>query len=656
MPQLIPFVVQAIVASIPAVAAYASAAAFVASVAVGAYQSRKARRAVRAAEAAAAEAARMRGISVRSATAPRQLVLGEARISGPLCHAEYVGTNEEYFDVVVACGHGELYEVVGYYAGDEYIAAASLSGNAVVTGKYAPTQVLSAIQAVAVSGTTFNLPNAPRSAADVFVTYDAGGDAGSVQLAVSSVVGTLVTLVTSYTGSVTVDYKYVSTRPVLQLQSRLGTTTQTALSWSGVSTPKWTANHRLLGVSHLRALMLIDDPVYQSGPPDFSLRARGPKTVYDPRISGNLSWTSNPALLAAWYRTLPRADGGMGIPTSWIDWPSVAAAANICDELITVKTRDGSGYEQVKRYECHTVLSLDVPALQNLRIILSAMDGDFPFTAGLYRCYAGAFRAAAITLTDADVDMGSTISFAPAASSFDEPPNVMTGVIFDAVQRYTEMPPPAVSNSAYITADGEERSDEIELLATTDPRQANYLMGVALERQRPSFAGSLTVKGVGADIALLDTVQLNLTNYTHLVGKTFEVRRRVNQWNGCYPLELREVKASTWALDAEKYTPINPVTPPDNTDLWQVAIVAGLNMVSGTNELLRQDDGTVITRGRVTWTLHSQQYVREGGRIELRYRRAGQTTWIMVPPVMGSDVEHVRATALAQSAPSGVLG
>jgi hypothetical protein len=30
--------------------------------------------------------------------------------------------------------------------------------------------------------------------------------------------------------------------------------------------------------------------------------------------------------------TLPRAKGGCGIDTTWIDWQSIAAAANICDE------------------------------------------------------------------------------------------------------------------------------------------------------------------------------------------------------------------------------------------------------------------------------------------------------------------------------------
>src|SRR5690606_34860108 len=129
--------------------------------------------------------------------------------------------------------------------------------------------------------------------------------------------------------------------------------------------------------------------------------------------------------LAAWWMTLPRNRGGMGIPSEWIDWDSVAIAANICDETIEVKPLAAGGTEFIRRYRCNTVLSTEHPPADNLDIILSAMDGRRVFTAGKYRIYAGAFRTATLTITDSDIIGDKPIQV--ATSSGDEaPPNIVT--------------------------------------------------------------------------------------------------------------------------------------------------------------------------------------------------------------------------------------
>jgi hypothetical protein len=636
VPQAVPYIASAAASAGGATVLQASIIALAASVVIGGMQqSSAAARQRRAAQ----NALRQRNITLRSAVAPRTVALGTVRTSGPLMYAEFVGAGEDYLDSIVAINHGEVGELVGVYIGDEYIAASNISATFPTTGKYSagsldPDTVEETFAVTAANSVT--LTNTPEAGSIRYIVQSTGSgqDLQQTPLTLASVVGNVVTWSgAAVTGNVIVAYaSLAATRRPLRVQWALGSPTQATTTWGAISTPRWTSNHRLQGVAYVRTLKLIDHPLFLAGNgEDVGAVIRGPKGVWDPRTSTSLNYSSNPALLAAWYRTLPVADGGLGVPSGWIDWPSVSAAANVCDELITVRKLDGSGYETVKRYECNTRLSLDQPPLDNLQIILDCMAGDFPFTAGLYRCMAGAFRSATVTLTDDDVAISDPINFQPAATASAAPANVVTASFYDAARNWVEQQARAVTNSSYVTADGAEEILELDLQGVTDERQANYLMGVRLERQRPALAGTLTATGKGADIALLDTVQLSLTGYSALAGKTFEVRRRTNQWNGRYPLELREIKSSSFALDADRFTAAAAVSPPANSVLFDVAAVTG---VASSEVYSLLPDGTRVNRLRVTWTQHSQAYVRDRGQIVLRWRVPGGA-WVYEPPAPG---------------------
>lgn len=622
-------------------AGYGYLAAFVTSLAVAEYTKDRARDKARE---AAARAARDRTITVRSGVAPRRLVLGTARLAGPLMYGEFVGEDDEYLDSIVALTHGdagELSEIVGVYFDDEYVAAADIVDGVPTTGKYSglavQAQRLTWQGAAALGATTVTLDNEPNDPDNVQAILEVGSGTASVAqypLVVASVAGAVVTLSAplAVDGIVYVTYSTDANPLVpMRVQWVLGSTTQATTTWAGVDTPKWTTDHRLRGVSYVRTLALVENEAFATGTPNTSVVARGTVGVYDPRTDETLTHTTNPALLAAWFRTLPRADGGMGVPSEWINWTSVGTAANVCDELLSVKKLDGTGYENVKRYECNTVLNLDLPPEDNLRVILDAMAGEFPFTAGEYRCFAGAFRAAALTLTDDDVAGDQPITFSGSSSADQAPPNVVSATIYSAAHNWVETGAPSVVNDTYVTADGQEEPLELDLPATTDLRQANYLMGVRLEQLRPAMVGSLTLKGVGADVALMDTLQVNLAGYEALAGKTFEVRRRTNHWNGNYTVDLREVKASTYALDAERFTA--PTEIDTSGAAWRPLPVA---ITSVANAAILQGDGVVLARALVTWAEATQSMINPAGWIDVRYREPSGE-WVYAPPVPGSN-------------------
>jgi hypothetical protein len=94
----------------------------------------------------------------------------------------------------------------------------------------------------------------------------------------------------------------------------------------------WTVNHRQRGCAgvHLRLIWSADK--YPNGTPNATFDVKGRK-VYDPR-TGLTAWSDNPALCTRDF--LSNTDFGLGAPDSEIDDALVIAAANICDELISL--------------------------------------------------------------------------------------------------------------------------------------------------------------------------------------------------------------------------------------------------------------------------------------------------------------------------------
>lgn len=117
--------------------------------------------------------------------------------------------------------------------------------------------------------------------------------------------------------------------------------------------PSWTVDHKLVGttfsVIKVKALDIENRyKIYKHrgplglGEPSLSIVAQWSEP-YDPRTD-TYAYTTNPALIWAWFRTHPY---GMAKTHDSIDWDAIAVEANICDETVT------GVYGSQKRYECH---------------------------------------------------------------------------------------------------------------------------------------------------------------------------------------------------------------------------------------------------------------------------------------------------------------
>lgn len=615
------------------------ATVFVITAAAAIYQHGKLKRQEQRAIDAYNSSLQDRLLTLRSGVSERRYVVGTVRVGGTLMYADTVGLNKSALDSVIALACNKC-ELTDYYFGDERVPLAEFPGD-----HFGQQQEIDAEEEFTVTGPagTINLSVRPK-AGTLKVLEQVGTRRGLVDVnATLAPTGTQVSFsgINAGTRHLVVTYKIDgSTR--IRATYKDGDPNQTPSTWPDHITPMWTAEHLLKGVAHLRTLMLWDENLFAAGAPVVGAVLKGGwidgHPFYDPRTGTNPVYTDNPAILAGWWMTLARSRGGCGIPSTWIDWATIAVAANLCDELVTVKKLTGSGTEQIKRYQCHAVLTTAADPLSNLQIILSAMGGRRVFTGGLYRIVAGAFRPATITIRDADV-VGTKPISCPTGGGEDAPANVVTARFPDMRKNWQESSPPPVRNPTYITADGGEEALDIALPGTTDPRQAGYLMGIALESGRPAFTVLLSVGGIGENICLLDCVQLSLSNRPTYAGKTYEVVGITDNDNGEFDLVLSEIRAQTWALDLNTFTPAAPITLPDLSYLWNPQPITGLAVDVGDPQVL--PDGNAITVVGVTWNALTQPYMLDGGHVEARYRVPG-FDWISVadmpPDATGTEL------------------
>lgn len=613
MPQVIPFIVYAVAGTVSASATVAAVATIVASIAVAEYEKKQAEEQARQSYL---NSLQDRLIQERSGVATRGYVVGTVRVGGALLYLQPLGAKGEALDQVVAFANNEC-DIIDYLLSDDVISPANFPGDKYGNQTFEPTADTFNVTGPTATVTLQGVPKATH------ITWRQNGvtGTGTVTTIAANVLG--IGSLPSGASVVTVSYQ-IQEAAKLRGQFQSGTLTQSPTAWAGYANPGWDTNHRLLGVCHIRTLFLWDQNVFQNGAPAVTAVLAGRTTdgypFYDPRDGSNPVSSTNPAIVAGWWMTLPRFMGGMGIPTSWIDWTTVAAAANICDELVTVRNLTNTAYESIKRYSCDTYLDTANSPIDNLNTILSSMAGTRAFTSGLYKIFAGAFRPAVVTLTDSDIVGTKSISV-NTANVDDEPPNVVTATISDANQIWQQSNPTAVTNPDYITADGYENPLDLTLNATTDARRARYLMGIALERGRPAFGLSLSIAGVGETLGLYDTVQLSLSNRSQYAGRTYEIVSYIDNWDGTFDVTLSEVKTTTFALDPDTYTPTTPVTPVDNSYLWNPPEPTTFQIASITPTTL--PDGTAVTRVNLTWDPIPPAGNTPGAHFDIRYRTTG---------------------------------
>jgi len=179
---------------------------------------------------------------------------------------------------------------------------------------------------------------------------------------------------------------------LVDVYKHLGADGQVADSNLVSSAESWTNDHRLRGTAYVYLRLKWNSDAF-GGLPTITCDVQG-KKVFDPRDE-TVKFSSNPALCIRDY--LVNARYGRGIPESMIDDDSFEAAANYCDEDVTV-----AGNVQ-DRYTCDGVVDIDKSSLEIVKKMLTSCRGALIFSGGLYRLKIDKPESAAFTFDEDNI-------------------------------------------------------------------------------------------------------------------------------------------------------------------------------------------------------------------------------------------------------------
>lgn len=291
--------------------------------------------------------------------------------------------------------------------------------------------------------------------------------------------------------------------------------------------PNWTS--QFIGKQIAYARIVIDttgntsffSTAYKSGVPDFTFDVSG-FACYDPRdgaqdINTPSTWkySNNAAIINANYLIHVL---GMNLPTSYVDWTSVTAAANICDQTVSLAS---GGTES--RYTA----SLAWKTTERHEVVLDrigvAHAGGAYFVGTKYLIRSGAWSASSATITTDDYASGNqtVLQFSdtqPLANLC----NGVRGNFTSPMHNWEARDYPYYKDAAAISADGANYWLDLNFDAVTSPTQAQRLAKIAYKQARYGFPASVDLKFSKFNITAEDVVTLT-DNLAGFSGTTFRV-------------------------------------------------------------------------------------------------------------------------------------
>ena len=405
----------------------------------------------------------------------------------------------------------------------------------------------------------------------------------------------------------------------VRVKTYLGTDNQTADSDLQGLTSLWTANHRLRGVAYLYVELRWYDRVFPNGIPNISAVIRG-KKVYDPRTTLT-AWSENYALCVRDF--ISNSKYGLGASSAEIDDTAFIAAANLCDEAVSLK----AGGTQA-RYTVNGAIDLSTEPLKIIENLTTAAAGVVTYSQGKFQIYPAAYPTPTITIDASWLRGGPTIN---AKTPRKERFNAVRGVFIDPSKLWQPTDFPAVVSTIYASYDKETIYRDIELPFVTDAERAQRLSTIYLEQQHRAITLTLPCNLKAFQVKVWDTVLVTLSEFG-FASKSFRIMSWTLNGDGGIDLELREDDANVYAWSSSNtQTPTAPAT----TNLPSPFTVSKTGAPTITEQLYVTADGAgVKSRAIVSWAESTGPFV---WRYRLEWKKDTDSTYSILGETAASS-------------------
>lgn len=537
---------------------------------------------------------------------PWTFIYGKARVGSNVVAMFSTGARDEYKHLVAVLAQHECEAIDEIYINGTALGTLT-GGGGVTSGPFRKAATQSTSQTV--TTTTFTLTYAPNAGTlRIYKTIPADVESSEWGLPFT-IVGQTVTLSSPFPGgNVKAYYNYTSYTSMIRVTKHLGGASDPAdANLMAELGSKWPATAVLRGHCYLVVRLDLNQAEFQSGLPQLEALVRG-KKLYDPR-TGLTAYSDNNALVAYDYLTSEMG----GVSASSIPVSSFISAANDCDDIVSTGSWSG------KRYTFNGTITSDQQRDSVLEKIAQSMAGGIVATT--WDIYAGKYSAPVMALHQEDIVGNVAVS---PGSALNEVYNTVKGQFISAANLYVATDYKPYVNAAYLASDDEELTTDIDLPYTDTQQRCTNLCRIFTEDNRNSFSisGKFSLKAFGLKVG--QRVTFTSAFFGHS-AKVFRVTDKSFAPDKAVQLGLKEDAESIYDLADETVVDATP-----NTDLPNPFVInplASLSCQSGTNVLLIQADGSIVSRILATWPLATTQGVLQNGLIEIEWQVIGSDKW-----------------------------
>jgi hypothetical protein len=549
--------------------------------------------------------------------APHRIVYGKCKVGSDVVAILVSGQNEEYKHIVCVHAAHESEAIDEIYINGKALGPLDSEGF-VTTGDYfVSTTTQSITETFATS--PFTLAHTPSSAIKV-IAYGRGGlgtVSGIIPLS-GEVTYTRVGNTITVTGSLpaglpvgwtftfdhySVTYQYPVTNAQVRVKKHLGDPNDPAdASLLAECGAKWKETAVLRGFTYTVIRLDLRQAEFQGGLPEINVLMRG-KKLYDPR-TGLTAYSANPALAIYDYLLGPFCN----VPVSDIPLDHIITAGNVCD--------------QSQDFGALYTLNGTVTADQDQGAVLDAMADAMAggVVATTWEVFAGKYVAPIAALSQSDI-VGSLAVTAGISDA--DIINGVRGQNITAENLYVATDYPPYQNAAYLASDGKDKFADINYPYTDSAQRVHNLARILVEDQRNGFTVKAEFSLKAWDIHVGDRVTLT-SSFLGQTDKVYRVTDKKYSPDSSIELTMKEDAASIWDL-------ADTVTLDDtpNTDLpnpFLATKLTFLTLSSGTDSLLIQQDGTIVSRIHATWN-DTSGVTFYGGIVEIEWKKDTETVW-----------------------------
>jgi hypothetical protein len=392
----------------------------------------------------------------------------------------------------------------------------------------------------------------------------------------------------------------------IRIKKHLGTANQTVDPDLLAESQQITSDFRGRGLAYIYVRHEYDQDVFANGLPLITAVVRG-KKVYDPRTTST-AYSANAALCVRDY-----ISATYGLNDDQIDDTAFSAAANICDENVTL---DVGGTE--KRYTINGVARADQQHGDVLQSMMTACAGSLFWGAGKWKLVVGDYVAPTKVLTLDDLRGPINLS---TRISLQDQFNGVQGTFNNAAERWITTDYKPVTSSVFEAEDNGERTLlDLALPFTTSAATARRLAKLTLFRGREQM--TLTADfGLNAfDVEVGEIIAFTNPRYGwdekefEVVGWTFG---SADAGDLRITLTLRETSEAAFDWDAEEGALIQ-----NNTTLLPFNEVPNIGLAVSSNFTLANEQ--LINLINVTVSAGGFQRV---DRVEVEFKKSSDSTY-----------------------------